>query len=141
MRTGSLAISRGHQLEAAPASRPRLAAVNGDAPLRVVSPVFQPLHDRLAVLERLAQLHERGALSDAEFAAEKALILERHPDAVVLNQPLLPAEARHGPSLLARLLNWRLIPVGVAAGIALSFAAQPQQTTRFFEDALRLFGA
>ena len=141
MRTGSLAISRGHQLEAGSASRPRLAAVNGDEPVRAVSPVFQPLHDRLAVLERLARLHERGALSDGEFAAEKALILERHPDSIVLNQPLLPAEARRGPSLFARLLNWKLIPLGVASGVALSFAAQPQQTTRFFEDALRLFGA
>jgi hypothetical protein len=30
---------------------------------------------RLARLERLATLHEKGALSDAEFAAEKARLL------------------------------------------------------------------
>jgi hypothetical protein len=37
-----------------------------------------PPEDRLARLERLARLHEQGALSDAEFAAEKRRVLE-HP--------------------------------------------------------------
>jgi hypothetical protein len=129
-------IARGH--EVAP---PHLALVESDGPSRPVSPLYKPMHDRLGALERLARLHAQGALTDEEFAAEKALILERHPEELILNEPLLPAESVPKPSLIDRLFGWRLIPVGCAAGLALSYAAQPQQTLRFFNDALRLFGA
>jgi hypothetical protein len=33
------------------------------------------------------------------------------------------------------------VPVGIAAGLALSFVSQKQETLRFFDEALRLFGA
>ncbi|HXW59267.1 MAG TPA: hypothetical protein VEJ23_07285 [Solirubrobacteraceae bacterium] len=36
-----------------------------------------PTDERLAALERLATLHERGALTDAEFVAEKHTLLQR----------------------------------------------------------------
>ena len=37
--------------------------------------------------------------------------------------------------------GWKFLPVGLAAGLALSAAAQPNETIRFFDEALRLFGA
>jgi hypothetical protein len=106
-----------------------------------VSPEYQPVHDRLTALERLAKLHDQGALTDAEFAAEKAMLLARHTDELVLNEPLLAPAPPRGPTLLGRLFSWRFIPVGVVAGLALSFASQPNETMRFFEETLRLFGA
>ena len=36
---------------------------------------------RIDDLERLARLHDSGALTDAEFAAQKAAVLENGPDA------------------------------------------------------------
>ena len=141
MRTGRLTISRGHQTDGPRPPAPRLAIVAQAEPPAPVSPAYRPLHDRLTALERLARLHEQGALTDGEFAAEKALILERHPDELVLNEPLLAADPAHGPSLLGRLFGWRLVPLGIAAGLTLSFAAQPQSTIRFFDETLRLLGA
>ena len=38
--------------------------------------VMQEEDARLSSLERLATLHEKGVLSDAEFAAEKARLLK-----------------------------------------------------------------
>ena len=142
-------ISRGHEREDAPENVHRLSIVaRGDppppvpAPTPCLSPLYQPVHDRLAALERLAHLHERGALSDEEYAAEKAVILERHPDELVLNEPLIGAEApAPGPPLLGGWLSWKFIPVGLAAGLALSFASQPRETMRFFSDLFSLFGA
>lgn len=146
MRTGRLNISRGHQAGVGAAPGPRLsivAASQPEAPVRPVpvSPEYQPVHDRLAALERLARLHDQGALTDAEFAAEKARLLARHTDELVLNEPLLAPAPPRGPTLLGRLFSWRFIPVGIVAGLALSFASQPNETTRFFEETLRLFGA
>jgi hypothetical protein len=48
------------------------AAPAGVAPVPVVSPA-----ERIALLERLTTLHERGVLTDAELATEKAALL--HP--------------------------------------------------------------
>jgi len=38
------------------------------------------------------------------------------------------------------LLSWRLVPIGLIAGLGLSYTSQPQETQRFFDDALRLIG-
>ena len=146
MRTGRLSISRGHQAGGAAAPGPRLSIVASTQPEMpsqptFVSPEYQPVHDRLTALERLARLHDQGALTDAEFAAEKAMLLARHTDELVLNEPLLAPEPARGPTLVGRLLGWRFIPVGIVAGLALSFASQPDETMRFFEESLRLFGA
>ena len=142
MRTGKLAISRGHRLGSTPIT-PRLGIV-GSADTKgpaFVSPEYQPVHDRLAALERLARLRKQGALTPEEFVAEKAMILGRYADELVLNEPLLADDVSRGPSLVDRLFGLKIIPVGIAAGLALSFAAQPEATIRFFGDALRLFGA
>ncbi len=146
MRTGRLSIGRGHQVGGPAAPGPRLSIVaptrpEAPVPPPSVSPEYQPVHDRLSALERLARLHDQGALTDAEFAAEKAMLLARHTDELVLNEPLLAPAPPRGPTLLGRLFGWRFIPVGIVAGLALSFASQPRETTRFFEESLRLFGA
>jgi len=144
MRTGKLAISRGHQLVESGDARPAQLAIVPPAPALELEaqteaqesrPAATPLavHERLDALERLVRLAEQGAFTPEEFAAEKALILGRVPAE-------LPTAPR-SPSLLGRLLDWRLIPLGLAAGAGLSWFAQPAETARFFDEALRLFGA
>ena len=142
MRTGKLAISRGHQLAEPADVRPaQLAIVPSKPPPAEVSreaeaPMGLPVNERLDALERLVRLAEQGAFTPEEFAAEKALILGRAPASLEL-----PVAPPRGPSLLGRLLNWKLIPFGLAAGVGLSWFAQPAETARFFDEALRLFGA
>ena len=105
---------------------------------------------RLTALERLTRLAAQGALSAEEFAQEKALVLGRFtarpaPQGPVSFVPAAPRPERQprprGPSLLGRLFGgWHMIPVGLLAGLALSFATQPQATIDVFDEALRLFG-
>ncbi len=161
MRTGKLSISRGYQFGESAAAMPRLVLVPRSddrppakparaAPTAAV-PVceeYRPAHDRLAALERLARLHKQGMLCAEEFAAEKARILNPPAGELVLREAAAagPADAERpprphrGPSLLGRLLSWRFVPVGIVAGLGLSFASQPQETMRFFDEALRLLG-
>ena len=163
MRTGRLAISRGHRAGEVPPPVPRLVLVPRSAdvpkpksrparppaaPAVPPSPEYHLTHDRLTALERLARLHKQGMLSAEEFAAEKAVILSLPPDELVLTAPAPgpipsagPRASPAGPSLLGRLFGWPLLPVGLVAGIGLSFASQPRETWRFAEDLLRLLGA
>lgn len=157
MRTGRLAISRGHQIDhSGDAARPRVAALPSPAAAasmpvseRAADPVeLLPDHElvdrRLGALERLTRLAEVGALSAEEFADEKALILgrlsERSPaHGPVSFQPAVPRA--HPRSLAGRLFGgWRAIPVGLLAGLGLSFATQPEATLRVADELLRLFG-
>jgi hypothetical protein len=159
MRTGTLGIRRGHQIgDDLPAS-PRLSVVPRCAeppmpdaadqppPPRLGSPEYHAIHDRLTALERLARLFEQGALTQAEFAAEKAALLSVPADELILVEPVAASPAvpaaipPRRPSLLGRLFAWRLVPVALAAGLLFSFASQPQETMRFFDEALRLLGA
>jgi hypothetical protein len=159
MRTGRLSISRGHQLQGEPvAFPPQLTLVPQPAepmaaPVSVpqqappASPEHHFVHDRLTSLERLTRLFELGALSAEEFVAEKALILGLPADELVLRiqAPVgfVPAEPRRparGPSLLGRMLGWKFLLFSLIVGFAFSFATQPSQTTRLFEQILRLFG-
>jgi hypothetical protein len=39
------------------------------------APPPDPIHDQIDQLQKLALLHDRGALTDAEFQAEKAKLL------------------------------------------------------------------
>jgi len=149
MRIGKLAISRGHQIGDPPhlslvAAEP--AAPPEHAP--PASPDYQLVHDRLTALERLSRLHEQGALSAAEFAAEKLLILGLPADEYVLREPapvhFVPAEPRRpqrGPSLVGRMLSAKFLIFSLAAGLGFSLVAQPDATLRFFDQTLRYFGA
>lgn len=146
MRTGKLAISRGHELIERTA--PHLAAV---PPALPEAPPPLPLHpeidERLTALERLARLFEQGALAPQEFVAEKALILGRYGDERALARlapvsfvPVQPPPPRRRPSLLGRLLGWPLLALGLAAGLGFSFATQPAETANFFRDLASLAG-
>lgn len=159
MRTGRLSISRGHQLQGEPfAVPPQLKLVPQPAepsPVLVpvlpqappASPDYHLVHDRLTALERLTRLFELGTLSAEEFAAEKALVLSLPADELVLRDPapvgFVPAAPRRearGPSLLGRLLGWKFLLFSLACGVAFSFATQPQQTQRLFEQIFRFVG-
>ena len=142
MRTGKLSISRGRGSSGPISSGPRLSIVarGPAAPEPMLSPEYRAVHDRLSALERLARLHEQGALTDEEFASEKAAILGPAPDELILNEPLLAPEPRRTPTLIGRLFGWKIIPVGIVAGLGLSYASQPRETLRFFDELLRLFG-
>lgn len=149
MRTGKLAISRGHQI----GDPPHLSLVPAEAapppePAPPATADYQLVHDRLTALERLTRLHDQGALSAAEFAAEKLLILGLPADEYVLREPapvhFVPAEPRRpqrGPSLLGRMLSGKFVIFSLAAGLAFSLVAQPDATLRFFDQTLRYFGA
>jgi hypothetical protein len=150
MRTGRLSISRGHQLPGTPdgPAPPQLKLVpQPTEPAPPASPDYQVVHDRLTSLERLTRLFELGALSAEEFAAEKALILALPADELVLYEPapvhFVPAAPRRpqrGPSLIGRMLNWKLLLFSLAVGVGFSFATQPNETQRFFDQLLRFAG-
>jgi hypothetical protein len=149
MRTGRLSISRGHRYGGPAAPAPRLSIVGTAEPApriavesqAAVASEYKPVYDRLGALERLARLRDSGVLDEAEFAAEKAAILNPQAGELVLNEPLLVPERPRSPSLLGRLFGWKLVPIGIAAGLALSYASQPNETLRFLEETLRLLGA
>jgi hypothetical protein len=160
MRTGRLSISRGHQLQGSPDSAPpQLTLVPQPAELEPafvsvpdrappVTPDYHIVHDRLTALERLTRLFELGTLSAEEFAAEKALILGLPADELVLRDPapvhFVPAAPRRpgrGPSLIGRMLSWKFLLFSLVVGLGFSFATQPNETARLFDQTLRLFGA
>ena len=137
MRTGKLSISRGHQLEGGKPQAPAPVAANA-APAD-----YQLVNERLSALERLSRLLEQGVLSAEEFAAEKAAVL-RLPAAELVLGPecaVAPQRVARGPSLAGRLFSWKFLPAGVAAGLALSFFAQPRETMAALDQAMRLIGA
>jgi hypothetical protein len=150
MRTGKLAISRGHQLSEPPhlslvpeADMPRPEP--GFAP---ASPDYHLVHDRLTSLERLIRLFDQGALSAEEFAAEKMLILGLPADELVLRDaapvgfvPARPRRPRRGPSLVGRMLSWKFLALSLVVGLGFSYGTQPDETARFFDQFLRFFGA
>lgn len=142
MRTGKLAISRGHQQS----EQPHLSLVPADEPVRpLASSDYLVIHERLNALERLTRLFEQGALSAEEFAAEKRIVLSLPADELVLREAVpvhfVPAAPRRGPSLLGRMLSWRFLLFSLVMGIGFSFAAQPDATIRFFDQTLRALGA
>lgn len=150
MRTGRLSISRGHRQAGTdegpaphlalvpPAAEPAPVASGAPAP-RPSSPDYQIVNERLTALERLVCLYEHGALTPEEFAAQKLLILGDLPRLPPVHfAPGLPRHPKRGPSLLARMLSWQFLLLCLVAGIAFSFAAQPEATSRF---AAQLWGA
>ena len=154
MPTGKLTISRGYQLDQPDPPAPRLSLVPRAAeppspepePGRPPGwPDYQAVKERLASIERLARLHKQGALTDDEFAAEKAALLSRRSDPRLTTAPIACAptpEVRpvRGPTLLGRIFGWKVLPVGIVAGLAFSYASQPRETLDFFKETLRLVG-
>lgn len=99
---------------------------------------FCMVHHRLAALERLSLLLDKGALTAEEFAAEKDLVLRLPAEELVLApEGMLPPR---GPSLLGRLLSWKLVAGGIAAGLCLSAYSDPRDLILLADQAARLVG-
>ena len=151
MRTGKLNISRGFQVAEQRPEEPKLSLVETDQeptappPQAELPADHQTIADRLEILERLARLRSLDLLSAEEFAAEKAFILahQGHEQAsIAISDPAnAAAQSMAGPTLAGKLFSWKFVPIGLVAGFALSFGAQPQETMRFFDQALSLVGA
>lgn len=130
MRTGRLSISRGNQL-AEKRAEPAVVKPVSFSPAADKSDL-QLIHVRLNALERLTRLVEQGTLSMEEFQIEKSLVLRMTSGET---PPVKAPQPERGPALLSRVTGWRFLIVAVAAGIGLSFAAQPDATVAFFSDA------
>lgn len=153
MRTGKLNISRGFALRASEDREPHLTLVpSADEPAPAsecprspsgTAPHLQPIEDRIKLLERLARLRAEEILSAEEFAAQKAALLAEPCGQAEFPRPtpLKRHQEQLGPPLAGRLFSWKLLPVGLVAGLALSFGSQPQETMRLFDQALSLLGA
>src|SRR5690349_10142312 len=140
MRTGKIQISRGSQFAKIEKNEPRLTLVpsapnHPSEAAEVENPqaeLLRSIGDRVNLLERLARLRAEGLLSPEEFAAEKAFLIgapvdsEHYPAVAEL-------PGRPGSSLVGRLFSWKFLPLGLVAGLALSFGAQPQETLRVFD--------
>jgi putative oligomerization/nucleic acid binding protein len=102
------------------------------------APDFCLVHHRLAALERLSVLRDKGALSAEEFAAEKALVLRLPAEELMLApEGMLPPR---GPSLLGRLLSWKLLAAGIVGGLCLSAYTAPRDLMILADQAARLIG-
>ncbi len=138
MQGRRLTISRG--VAPVPETAATPAAPHPPRPAEPIAaaPDFCLVHHRLAALERLSLLRDRGALSADEFAAEKALVLR-----LPAEELLLPPEgmiAPRGPSLLGRLFSWKLLAAGVAAGLCLSAFTAPSELVAMADQAARMIG-
>jgi hypothetical protein len=148
MQGARLMISRGipDAAEAVPIrrepERPMPHAVPDAAPYRheaadLPAPDFHLLHYRLAALERLSALRDKGALSAEEFQAEKALVLRLPAEELVLDSSCeLPPR---GPSLLGRLFGWKLLIAGLAAGFGFVAFTAPQDLAHLADRASAFF--
>lgn len=144
MQGRRLTISRGlaplpEAAATPPAARPSRPpeAIARMAPI-APTPDFCLVHHRLAALERLSLLRDKGALSAEEFAAEKALVLRLPAEELMLvPESMVPPR---GPSLLGRLFSWKLLAAGVAAGLCLSAFTAPRDLTAMADQAARMIG-
>ena len=93
---------------------------------------------RIDALERLSLLRDIGVLTPEEFAAEKALVLSLPAEELLLDTDLIPPP--RGPSLLGRLLSWKLLVVGALAGLVVSAYTAPQDLMTLADRASRLIG-
>lgn len=138
MQARRLTISRG------PTPVPETAAAalapNGPRPADPAAPApdFCLVHHRLAALERLSLLRDKGALTAEEFAAEKGLVLRLPAEELMLSPAgMVPTR---GPSLLGRLLSWKLLAAGLVAGLCLSAYTAPRDLMLLADQAARMIG-
>jgi hypothetical protein len=122
--------------------RPMPRAVPEAAPPRQETadrpaPDFHLLHYRLAALERLSALRDKGALSAEEFEAEKALVLRLPAEELMLDS--VCALPQRGPSLLGRLFGWKLLAAGLVAGFGLVAFTAPQDLAHLADRATAFF--
>lgn len=138
MQGRRLIISRG--LAPVPDSAAKPLAPRPPRPAEAFEPAsdFCLVHHRLAALERLSLLRDKGALSAEEFAAEKALVLRLPADELMFApEGMVPPR---GPSLLGRLFSWKLLAAGAAAGLCLSAFTAPRDLMAMADQAARMIG-
>jgi hypothetical protein len=112
-------ISRGFQETGEKAGQPARELPARTAPQSVD---YHLVHDRLTMLERLAALRAGGTLSEAEFLVEKERIMALPAEELVLR----PAQAPpRGASLLGRILDWKILTLGLLIGLGLGLFARP----------------
>jgi hypothetical protein len=140
MPAGKLMISRGMPgaAQAAPVRlepEPRLRSVpaepepaqRAEPPVRLDSavPDYQLVQFRLEALERLSLLRDKGALSSQEYESEKRLVLRLPADELEeMRESILPPR---GPSLLGRILGWKVILAGLVLGLGFVAMTAPQE--------------
>ena len=154
MQSKSHSISRGSERAERRTAEPKLSLVSRTklaeaeprpAPEQVL-PDERRLTARLDALERLARLRSQDLLTAKEYASEKALLLGHSGEDQAIPQlrtvaAAAPGDIEQGRSLVGQMFSWKFLPIGAVAGIGLSFGIQPQETMRFFDQALRLVGA
>jgi hypothetical protein len=101
------------------------------------NPDYHLIHYRLAALERLSALKDKGSLSFEEFAVEKALVL-RLPAEEMVPPPETIMPPR-GPSLLGRLFGWKPLMAGALAGLCYMAATAPRGLAGLLDQASRYF--
>ncbi|MGF1550115.1 MAG: hypothetical protein ACFBQW_06235 [Sphingomonadaceae bacterium] len=100
---------------------------------------YRLVHDRLSALERLTRLVEQGALSPEEFAREKLAVLRLPAEPLLLEERAAPPAPVRRPSLLGRLLDFRLVAAAGIAGAALALFARPEPAADWLARALLFF--
>lgn len=154
MQSKSHNISRGSERAERRTGEPKLSLVSRTklaeaeprpAPVQVL-PDERRLTARLDALERLARLRSQDLLTAEEYASEKALLLGHWEEDQAIPHlrtmaAAAPGDIEQGSSLVGQMFSWKFLPIGAVAGIALSFGIQPQETMRYFDQALRLVGA
>lgn len=102
------------------------------------APDYQLVHFRLEAIERLSLLRDTGALSPAEYEAEKKLVLRLPVDELdEARGSILPPR---GPSLLGRFLGWKTVLAGLAAGLGFVAFTAPQELAGLAERLSKLVG-
>lgn len=102
------------------------------------APDYQLVHFRLEAIERLCLLRDTGALSSAEYEAEKRLVLRLPVDELdEARSSILPPR---GPSLLGRILGWKIMLAGAAAGLGFVAFTAPQELAGLAERLSKLLG-
>jgi hypothetical protein len=146
--TGRISIARGYERKQrvfdAPADRVTAQRLAQEVLGAQADP--QNSKERISALERLANLHARGILSDEELAAEKRLVIGAAQDrAEMPSGPVsfVPGAgaAQRGPSLAGRMMNWRVLAAGLVAGGAICLVSEPNETARFLVAGWRLIAS
>jgi hypothetical protein len=158
MAAGKIMISRGMAggSEAAPVrpeQEPKLRAVpSRPEPVRPElvppeAPAARPdrpapdcrlVNFRLEALERLSLLRDTGVLSAAEFEAEKRIVLRLPADAPELAEERITKP--RGPSLLGRILGWKILLAGLIVGLGFVALTAPQEMAGLAERFSNLIG-
>lgn len=101
--------------------------------------LLRPPGDELVLRDSVADSTAPGLNGTDVHAAPSADSLTTDGAAAIDPVPWLLRPAQ-GPALLDRISVWKVMGLGLVAGLILSYLSQPRETVRFLEDLFRLFG-